>query len=126
MTIKFKSATEQNEWDLIRKRLQTVLIDIAGYFNANGYDCVLTDLLSEKDENLKLRRVSKSHDEGRAGDIRTRDIPKEFINEVIKHFNNKYEDWAAISANGGLPCLIVYHNNGNGPHFHVQIKPYKD
>lgn len=124
--ILFKSETEEKEFPLIRNRLRIILEDMAGDFEAEGHDFIVTDLLEEVGERDRLARVSRSHQDGRAADVRVKHLPKEFIQRIIRKFSEKYESWAALSANGGLPCLIVYHDNGNGIHFHIQIKPYKE
>lgn len=122
--IKFKSEDVKSEWDdpRVKAKLKLIALDIANYITARGYEFVITDILSEEDEDKKLKRVSKSHQEGRALDVRTRDWPKKLIDQVIKHFNDIYKDDAAISASTGKPTLIVYHNNGNGIHFHIQVR----
>ena len=124
--IKFKTNKEKSEFPLIKKRLKIVLEDMAQYFFKKGYDFIITDLLEEEGESEKLKRVSVSHKDGRAADLRVRHLPKEFIQEIMAHFSKKYEGWSAISAVSGKPNLIIYHNNGNGIHFHIQIRPYKE
>lgn len=124
--IQFKTETEKKEYPSIRGRLKIILDDMADFFKVHGHEFIITDLLEEKGEFARLHRVSHSHEEARAADLRVRGLPLEFINLVIKTFSEKYESWAALSKESGLPCLIVYHDNGNGIHFHVQIKPYKE
>jgi hypothetical protein len=99
---------------------------MAQYCKINGFDFIITDILSEALEDKKLKRVSKSHTEGRAFDVRSSVWTKEFREKLEKHFEEKYKDWAALSNKTLKPNLIEYHDNGNGAHFHVQIKPYKE
>ena len=124
--MKFKSKTEEKEFASLKKRAQIIAQDMAQYCKINGFDFIITDILSEALEDKKLKRVSKSHTEGRAFDVRSSVWTKEFREKLEKHFEEKYKDWAALSNKTLKPNLIEYHDNGNGAHFHVQIKPYKE
>lgn len=124
--ILFKTKTEESEFPKLRKRAQIIAFEMAEYCNSFGFDFVITDILSEAKEDKKLKRISKSHQEGRAFDIRTIHWPKEFREKFIDHFYNKFKSWAAISAKTLKPHLIEYHDSGWGKHLHVQIKNYKD
>ncbi len=119
--IKFKHPDLINEYQVIDARLQLVLEDMASWVTGRGYEFIVTDLMSEESEDKKLNRVSKSHQEGRAADIRVRNWPKEFQDEFEAYFELKYKKWAAISAKSGLRNLIVIHSNGNGIHCHIQV-----
>lgn len=119
--IDFKYPGLVKEYQLIDSRLQIILEDMAQYCASYGYQFMITDLLSEELEDKKLKRVSKSHQEGRAADIRVRGWPLEFREKFEKHFEVKYKNWAAISASSGLRNLIVIHDNGNGIHCHIQV-----
>lgn len=123
--IYFKSNQEQTEFSKILPRLREVIFDLSGFFEAHGHKLVITDLLEENGEGERLNRVSTSHKEGRACDLRVYNLPKAFINKVIELYNEKYKEISAISSTSGKPTLIVYHDNGNGIHFHIQIRPYK-
>jgi hypothetical protein len=82
---------------------------------------VVTETYSTQTEDYYLKRVSATHREGRAFDISAHDWTDDKIKEFVDFFNTKYKDIAAISGETGLPTLVVYHNAGNGFHFHVQI-----
>lgn len=120
--IKFKTEKEKNEFDKIKDNLKFILLDMASYFNGNGYDFVITDLLSEIQEDKKLKRISASHREGRAADVRVRGIPEEFLKTFEEKFENIYRNEAAISLKTGQPNLILRHNIGAGDHLHIQVK----
>lgn len=81
---------------------------------------VVTSTIRTHEENKAIGSVSRTHVEGRAADIRSRNFDNIAIKEFIKFFNHKYEDIAAISRSDGKPRLVVYHDSGNGSHFHVQ------
>jgi len=124
--IEFKSSTEKEEFPRLRRRAQLIALEMAEYCAQRGQRFIITDILSESSEDLKLKRVSTSHAERRAFDIRTFIWTKEFREEFIRHFEERFKSWAAKSKRTLLPNLIEYHDNGNGEHCHVQIKHYKD
>jgi hypothetical protein len=124
--IEFKIPELLEEYQGIRARLQLILEDMAQYVTSHGHKFIITDLLSEEAENKKLNRISTSHSEGRAADLRVYNWPLSFRKKFEDHFEKKYKHWAAMSKKTGLPNLIEIHDNGNGIHTHIQIAPYKE
>jgi hypothetical protein len=120
--VEFKHPELLKEYQLIHPKLQIILEDMALWVVSHGHQFVVTDLLSEELEDKKLKRVSKSHTEGRAADVRVRDWPKEFQVKFEDYFEKKYLKFAAISAKTGQANLIEIHSNGNGTHCHVQLR----
>lgn len=120
--IKFKTDKEKVEFDKLKPTLKFILLDMASYFNANGHDFVITDVLSEVQEDKKLKRISASHREGRAADVRVRGIPEDFLKTFEEKFERIYMNEAAISLKTKEPNLIVRHNIGSGDHLHIQVK----
>lgn len=122
--IKFKTAKEKEEFESpkIKGNLKFILLDMASFFNANGFDFIVTDVLSEVQTDKKLKRISSSHREGRAADVSVRNIPKDFLQIVEEKFERIYQNEAAISLKTGQPNLILYHNSGHGDHLHIQVR----
>ena len=127
--VKFKEGQEKEllqEYQGILHRLHLILNDMAVYCEASGQELVITDLLSSPDEDKRLGRVSKSHEEGRAADIRVRNWPDSFRKKFEETFEKRYVRWAAVGARTGKANLFEIHNSGSGLHCHVQIRPYKE
>lgn len=120
-SITWKETNLLDEFWQIDERLQFILEDCARWVVANGYKFVVTDLLSEASEDKKLNRISTAHQEGRAADIRTRDWPEEFVKKFLTFIEAAHGHHGAISKKDGKRRVAVYHNNGNGIHFHIQI-----
>lgn len=80
----------------------------------------VTETLTTEEEDSKLKRVSKSHQEGRAFDLSTRGWTEDQIKLFTEEFSKKYASLAATGSSGS-PALIVRHDTGRGDHFHVQI-----
>lgn len=120
--VEFKHPELLKEYQLIHPKLQLILEDMAQFVVSNGHKFVITDLLSEELEDKKLKRVSKSHVEGRAADLRVRDWPVDFRKKFQDYFEKKYLKYAAISLKTGQANLIEIHSVGSGIHTHVQIR----
>ena len=120
--VEFKHPELLKEYQLIHTKLQIILEDMAQWVTSHGHKFIITDLLSEDLEDKRLKRVSKSHSEGRAADLRVRDWPENFRKKFEDYFEQKYLKFAAISAKTGQANLIEIHSNGNGEHCHVQLR----
>lgn len=71
----------------------------------------------------EVDRISTTHLEGRAVDVSVRGWDTKLVEEVVLEMNTIYAHIAAISLSDGVPRSAVYHDAGNGPHFHLQVKP---
>ena len=106
-------------------KLHPILIDLLNAINlwAIQYDkkpIVITDTLSNPELDKKLGRVSPSHSEGRAADIRTVDMSKDKLVALMQNFTEKFLH-LGYKTQKGERRLMYYHNNGNGPHIHIAI-----
>ena len=112
--IGFKEGVDEKEILLLTSLMSALLLKFSMEAAMRGESVTITSI-RDKARN----RISNSHAEGRAVDIRTRDWsidPKQFCDE----FNETYERQFG-SVNGQIiqkPC--VYHDNGGGWHFHLQ------
>lgn len=121
--VTFKHKSLLAEYQEIHPALQVILEDMAMWVTSHGFPFVITDLLSEETEDKELSRVSKTHYEGRAADLRCRDWTPEFKSKFEKYFEEKYKSAAAISKETGLPNLVYIHKlPNNAEHVHVQIR----
>lgn len=116
----FKSEEIQKEWAGIKETLQEVLLDMQGYCMGHEMPFLITDLTSTEAEDLKYKRKSVTHREGRAGDLRCKFWPEWFITQFSEHFESKYKKVAALNKEGETR-LIVRHV-GTEDHLHVQIR----
>lgn len=121
--IKFKDLSVESEFDLIKPRLKELLLEMCSWVESRGYEFLVTDLMSTVAEDAALNRVSTSHREGRAADVRVIHWPKEFRNLFELTFEKKYNmKIAAIARSSRRPDLVVIHDNSNGIHAHIQIR----
>jgi hypothetical protein len=120
--IQFKHPSLIEEYASIRPELQMIVEDIALFCKRQNQPFIITDILSDAEKDKKLKRVSSSHSEGRAIDVRSKDWPDEFIKRLMDYFPKRYERYAAISKETGKPRLMYFHSNGNGDHLHLQVR----
>jgi len=125
--MKFKSEEVQKGLDLIHPTLKSLCFIADEFCKRLGHEITLTETMSDPEKDKKLGRVSSSHSEGRAVDIRTNDLPKEVVTKLCEFLNTKYKDMGAISIKSKRRITAVFHDNGNGPHIHMQLgKDYID
>lgn len=85
-------------------------------------ELTLTETATTKQQDDLLKRVSATHREGRAFDVRVRGLPDALIAQLCAFFRKKYKNLGAVSLSTRSRELIVYKPHGTGAHLHVQIK----
>jgi hypothetical protein len=119
----FKSKEAAEGFELMHPAAQSLAKEMDEWSrDRHGVELVFTETFTTPEEDKKLGRVSDTHRTGRAFDIRTSDLSKEFIHDFIQYFTTLYPNLGAISGKSGKPNLIHYKPHGTGPHFHVQIR----
>jgi len=91
------------------------------YAKTIGVDCpIITESVTTLAEDQALKRVSSTHREGRAFDLRTIDWSGEQIDAMVSHLTATFPELGALSPEG-IRTIALYHDSGYGPHFHVQV-----
>ena len=100
-----------------------VFIDLSTYAKVkHGVDITITATISTPAEDIELKRKSGSHQIGTALDFRTRDIPRETLDDIVNYIESKeYYDKYKYKSFSGVKRLAYVHNNGNGSHCHLQV-----
>lgn len=125
-SVQFKELSKRDEFYQLDDRLQFILEDCSGWVTSHGYEFVITDMLSEEMDDIKLGRVSTSHRDGRAADVRTRDWPQEFVKKFLIFIDAAHGHHGAISFSDGKRRVAVYHKvTDNAYHLHIQVKKRK-
>ena len=83
---------------------------------------VVTQTISTESEDKKLGRVSSSHREKRAIDIRSKNLTHVQIKDLLEYINNnwRYKKYRYMSKSGKYR-LAYYHDSGHGSHIHLAI-----
>ena len=120
--MKFKEESLKDKFN----QVHPVLRKMAQYmdtFMVDTYDkeLTITAAKSSLEEDTKLGRVSASHREGRAIDLRISDLNDGEIATLTQRFSTLWLRYAAISYSGASNFMIVKKD-----HIHTQIKHLTD
>lgn len=85
-------------------------------------------ITSIKTDSVAVRRVSHTHDDGRAFDMSLRGWDRDNVIKFESYFNLTFRHISALSSSDLQPRLVVIHEvvqNGvsYGEHAHIQVKP---
>ena len=117
----FKNEKDMKLFFALHPLLQFILMDVNLWCHNKGLPFTLTETVTTIEEDLRLHRVSKSHNQKRAADSSLHGWNRKDISDLKKEYSEKYKSVAAISSETLLPTLIVDHDSGNGFHLHFQI-----
>ena len=120
--IKFKNEKDIKLFHCLHPALILIFADLNNYaFEKYGINLTVTQTISTIEEDIALNRVSNSHLECRAIDIRTKDIDAFIISDLVQYINGKleYQKYRYMS-NGGKSRLAYFHV-GNEEHIHLAI-----
>jgi hypothetical protein len=119
--IEFKEKKNEKLFYFLHPVLIGAIADMALWINRNSLSCIITDTISTHIEDVKLKRVSASHRQRRALDMSSKNWPDKLIKDFEATFNEKYKSIGSISQKDLKPRMVLYHNNGNGAHFHIAL-----
>jgi hypothetical protein len=122
--MKFKNVLVESQFSLIDKRLKIILLFLDYYvFERYQKELTITDLMRSQeeqdaiyamDENYKIKPWKSVHQVGRGADVRTFDLPKNIIDDILTLLNTlPYDDKRKTA---------IHHDIGTGAHIHIQVK----
>ena len=107
----------------IHPQLMVIVSFVNLYCHNNKLEFKITSAIRTESQDKKLGAVSSSHQEGRSVDFSLQGFKKSQIEELRHEINTRYSDIGAVSSSNGLSRPIVIHDNGNGYHAHLQVRP---
>jgi len=118
----FELKDEVSEKDLLEMTPWALILfsNFVLYCEQRGLPVKITSI---KNDGANIKRVSKSHSQGRALDISVVGWTETQIKKAVSYFNNRFKHIGAISFSDGQSRAIVYHDSGYGAHFHLQVRP---
>lgn len=119
--IKFKNKKVEDRAKDLDKGLFAILVEMGWFCASRNLDFVLTETVTTPEEDERLGRVSKSHQEKRAVDVRTRDWPEAFIKTFVADFEKKYGHLGAKSLSDGKRRFLIDKSKTKAPHIHIQM-----
>lgn len=118
--INFKDEKDMKLFFLMHPLLQMIIMDGSWWAYQRGLDYTITDTVSTIEQDKKLGRVSVSHSEKRAADLRSVNWAKSDKDDFKNYLSSKYGIHGAMSHSGKVK-LVVLHDSGHGEHFHIQL-----
>lgn len=117
--IQFKDDYAKKGWDNLHPIIQSIAKSMGQWsMTYDNLPIVITDTLSTPSRDKKLKRISASHSEGRAIDIRTRDWSKQKLIDFMQYFSDKFKEYGYLNKEKVRKLMI--HKN-NPPHLHACI-----
>ncbi len=123
MALKFKTDREYKEFHLdgVSIQLKMVLLALSGFVDGeydDGRDVTITSMLQLPTDDIK--RISNSHREGRAADVRMNDLPDN-EQKLWKEWINQRFSTGVKHADGRPMMVAVLHGKGSNIHIHIQV-----
>ncbi len=120
--IVFTTTRAQSSFSLLPKVLRDIALEMDAFLEEEAKkDLVITEAVTTLDQDLHLKRVSSSHRDKRAFDVRNYDWSSQLKDSFYKKFSQYDETIGAISLSDGKRRFLVDKPHGSGPHFHAQI-----
>jgi hypothetical protein len=121
MSLEFKDKKVKDRSELMHYKCIQIMIEQCNYCESYGQPFVVTETATTAEEDAEKKRVSSSHREGRAWDIRTHHWKPEFIAQFVEHFEKLYNSIGAISSKDMKNRFMVDKSKTKSPHIHCQL-----
>lgn len=120
--IKFKHRKDRKLFCSLHPVLLMIFSDLWYYaYDKHGVELTVTDTVSTERRDKRIGRKSSSHRDGRAIDIRTRDLDAFVMRDIMNYINEKeeYKKYHYVSYSGQE--RLAYYHFGTGEHIHLAI-----
>lgn len=115
----FKSSNDIELFVKTRLELQMIFIDLAMFCEKKNFP---RPTITSTIRPMLLRSVSKTHEEGRAIDIRSKVYTTDEIDEMLLYINEKYAKDYGTAPEGKPPRCLIFESIGADSHFHLQVR----
>lgn len=120
--IEFKSNRDVKLFSALHPVLIMIFADLYNYaYEKHNVRLVVTQTVTNKFIDQKLKRKSPAHSENRAIDIRTKGVDGFIVDDLKKYINSKieYKKYHYISNSG--KSRLAYWHIGSAEHLHLSI-----
>lgn len=120
--IKFKRRRDTTLFSALHPILIMIFVDLYTYTkDRHNVELVVTQTVSNKFIDQKLKRKSPSHSEHRAIDIRTKDLDVYVLQDILEYINTRpqYQQYKYLSLSGEK--RLAYFHIGSAEHIHLCI-----
>lgn len=117
----FKNFTAFSRFKFLHPKAQQIALDSINWALTEGIEHpTITETVTLVEEDQALGRVSVSHSDCRALDLRSKGFTPDQRTRFEAYLVEKYGDIGAITSKGEKK-LVVWHDSGHGEHFHIQL-----
>ena len=120
--LQFKSKKDIKLFSMVHPILIMIIADLYSYaYEKHGVRLTITQTVTDKFIDQRLKRKSPAHSEHRAVDIRTKDLDAFVLRDILNYINEKeeYKKYHYLSL-GGEKRLAYFHI-GSAEHLHVAL-----
>lgn len=120
--ILFKAKKDIKLFSAMHPILIMIIADLYNYtYETHGVKLTITQTVTDKFIDQRLKRKSPAHSEHRACDIRTKDLDAFVLDDILNYINNKeeYKKYHYISLSG--QSRLAYFHIGSAEHLHVAL-----
>jgi hypothetical protein len=118
----FKTPEIKERFDQCNDVIKFIINDIDDYCFSNFKEHVtVTEAKTTKGEDELRKRISTTHQDGRAADLRRSNLTDMQVVELVSHFNVKYSREAAFNREGAIRLIVP-----KSDHLHVQVRRMSD
>ncbi|MFT5519633.1 MAG: hypothetical protein ACI9IA_000216 [Enterobacterales bacterium] len=120
--ISFKTKRDREMFGLLHPILIMIFADVYSYAKErHNIELVVTQTVSNKFIDQKLKRKSPAHSQHRAIDIRTKDLDAFVIKDILLYVNNhiEFSKYRYMSQSGKQ--RLAYYHVGSAEHIHLAI-----
>lgn len=120
--MQFKKEEDKELFYLLHPALILIFADMYNYAHEkHGVSLFITQTVSTREVDESLKRVSDSHLERRAIDIRTKNLDAFIVNDIIEYINNKSEYKKYHYLSNMQKRRLAYFHIGTAEHIHLAI-----
>jgi len=113
--ISFKSGVDPKDIFHFTKLARILFVEVMQYFRDNNLELVVTSLRSDR---MGINTASTTHEDGRAFDVRIRNLCPWEVENIVDHFNDQFSNLGAYSIRSGLPVTAHLEKD----HIHFQVR----
>lgn len=114
--VSFKDGVDPTDIFRFTRNCQILFVEVMRYFEINNYPLTITSLYSDR-IGMSQKSISTTHFDGRAFDIRSRDLWAPDVPKIVDYFNQSYSNIAPTSITTGKKRCSVF----EGDHIHFQV-----
>lgn len=110
------------DWLSLHPDCLRIVAFVAKFAHERNLPFVITSMIRSIKDDKNLNAVSSTHSTGRAVDFSVKGWDKSHMFILSDLVAKEFSDVAAFSGETLAPTALIFHNNGNGYHGHIQVR----